>query len=101
MRGSGLLVAESESDHDEVPGPPDSCSPLRPGALVLSYILAAVAAVAVVAPAPGPALPLPTAFGTPGKSSVTVRPPPGVSCRRAVPPLETASRCTMARPSPV
>src|ERR1700727_1119390 len=43
----------------------------------------------------------PLAAGTPGKSKVTVSPPPGVWLRLAVPPLEVTSRCTMARPSPV
>jgi hypothetical protein len=32
---------------------------------------------------------------------VTVRPPPGVWARLAVPPFDVTSRCTMARPSPV
>src|ERR1700677_4480885 len=52
-----------------------------------------------------PALLLPAlvllAAVTPGKSRVTVRPPPGVSARLAVPPFEVTRRCTMARPRPV
>src|SRR5271157_276388 len=44
---------------------------------------------------------LPLGAGTPGKSRMTVSPPPGVSVSRAVPPFEVTRRCTMARPSPV
>src|SRR5207248_9206977 len=36
----------------------------------------------------------------PGRSTVTVRPPPGVSDKVADPPLDVTSRCTMARPRP-
>ena len=100
-RRSGLLVAESEPDHDEVPGLPDR-QPRVPARRVGAFLHArrgrrrrgrgvgtrtSTAAAGV--------------FGTQGKSSVTVSPPPGVSSSRAVPPLEMASRCTMARPSPV
>src|SRR3984885_15363858 len=104
-RRSGLLVAESEPGYGDIPGLPDIRSPSPPGVLVLSYTLRTsytevteVTEAAEVAEAPDA---LPLGAGTPGKWSVTVRPPPGVSSSRAVPPLEVASRCTMARPSPV
>src|ERR1700722_4865082 len=95
-RLSDLLVAESEPDNDGPPGRADIPPGFPPLVLVLSYRLrAACGLVEVAAEAP------PLAAGTAGRSSVTVRPPPGVSVIRAVAPLEVASRCTMARPSPV
>src|SRR5580693_2149846 len=106
-RLSDLLVAESEPDHHGIPGPADIPPGFPPLVLVLSYrppagrpqaayrLRAACGLVEVAAEAP------PLAAGTAGRSSVTVRPPPGVSVIRAVAPLEVASRCTMARPSPV
>src|SRR5580700_10971125 len=93
-RRSGLLVAESEPEYDDIPGQPDIQPPFLPGVLVLSYRLI-TSWTEVLEGA------LPLGPGAPGKSRVTVRPPPGVSSSRAVPPLEIASRCTMARPSPV
>src|SRR5580693_3656219 len=93
-RRSGLLVAESEPEYDDIPGLLDIQSPFLPGVLVLSYMpITSWTEVLAGAPPLGP--------GAPGKSRVTVRPPPGVSSSRAVPPCEMASRYTMARPSPV
>src|SRR6516162_3856071 len=109
-RRSGLLVAESEPEHDGSPGPADR-DPGVPhrvfGAFVQGvppepaerYRLArSCAAEGYSAPV------LPGALfgaGTPGKSTMAVSPPPGVSASRAVPPFEVTRRCTMARPSPV
>ena len=38
-RRSGLLVAESEPEDDDIPGRPDIQAPFLPGVLVLSYML--------------------------------------------------------------
>src|SRR5260370_15916660 len=100
-RRSGLLVAESEPEFDGIPGLPDIQPPFLTGVLVLSYRLITSWTEVAEVPEVLVAGTLPLDAGTPGKSSVTVSPPPGVSSRRAVPPLEGASRCTMARPSPV
>ena len=101
-RLSGLLVAESEPDHDGIPGLPDRqprvprparwCLPTRPR-LQAGAGPAWTAGTAVAA-----AVGLP---GRRGSRAMTVSPPPGVSASRAVPPLEVTRRCTMARPSPV
>src|SRR6516225_5496293 len=71
-----------------------------PRTLVLSYRLRAACAEAAL-PAAAVLGALLAGAAAPGKSSVTVSPPPGVSARLAVPPLAVTSRCTMARPSPV
>src|SRR6516225_797920 len=78
-RRSGLLVAESEPDHDDIPGLPDIQPPFRPGILVLSYRLTTSCRTAALLAGALLAAALLLGTGTPGKSSVTVRPPPGVS----------------------
>src|SRR5580693_5362005 len=108
-RRSGPLVAESEPEYGDIPGQPDIPPRFRPGVFVLSYraflqgfptglSYRLMTSWIEVLEVPGAAT-LPLVTGTPGKSSVTVSPPPGVSSSPAVPPLEMASRCTMARPS--
>src|SRR5262249_12601700 len=110
-RPSGLLVAESEPDHDGGPGlsdrDPGSARRVF-GAFVQGrddYRLArSCADEGYSAPVLfGPVLSGPVLFGagTPGNSRMAVSPPPGVSVSLAVPPFEVTRRCTMARPSPV
>src|SRR5436190_7945184 len=106
-RPSGLLVAESEPDHDGGPGladrDPGSARRVF-GAFVQGrydhYRLARSCADGGYS---APVLFGPVLFGagTPGNSRVAVSPPPAVSDSLAVPPFEMTRRCTMARPSPV
>src|SRR5271157_2187361 len=101
-RLSGLLVAESEPDHDGITSLPDRHPGFSPGVLVPFYKEArAYRLSAACGEVLSDAEPLPLGAGTPGKSRMTVSPPPGVSVSRAVPPFEVTRRCTMARPSPV
>src|SRR2546426_4225675 len=105
-RLSGLLVAESEPEHDGHPGLADRDPGFARrvfGVFVQGrdhYRLARSCAdegysVAVLFGA------VPFGAGTPGNSRVAVSPPPGVSVSLAVPPFEVTRRWTMARPRPV